>query len=116
MQLVGHQVDRHTRSGWSPPPPNTHPRAPTGWSATSSKPSPRPRPANCHHRPRLNGCTARSPGASPASRAAVVPANVLPTARTVWIDNYEDDVRGTPQDRATVEALVGARVDLGRSI
>jgi hypothetical protein len=46
----------------------------------------------------------------------VVPANVLPTARTVWIDNYEDDVRGTPQDRATVEALVRARVDLGRSL
>src|SRR5215213_254170 len=47
-----------------------HRRVPTGWSATSSKPSPRPRPKNSHHPPRPGACTARSPVTSLTSRAA----------------------------------------------
>ena len=41
----------------------------------------------------------------------MVPANVLQTTRTVWIEHYGDGARGAPQERATVEALVGARGD-----
>ena len=54
----------------SPPPPTTHQKVPTGWSATSSKPSVPPPPTNSHRQPRHNACTAHSPGTSPADPLA----------------------------------------------